>query len=211
MAHEPTVFVVDDDAAVSTAITRLLKSVNMPVETFSSPTAFLQACRPDRPGCVLLDLRMPELDGLQVQAELLARDIHLPIVMISAHGEVESAVRALKSGAVDFLRKPYQPKVLLERLREAIALDERNRAVLAARAAQQAALGQLTPREREVFDRILLGRTSKQTAVELGLSSKTVDIHRAHILLKLQLGSVVEVIREYQWCLARSAGAEPNA
>lgn len=195
MPTEPMVFVVDDDGAMRVALERLLVSVGIAVRSFSSAAEFLAADSAVNPGCLVLDLRMPGIDGLELQARLRDAGIHIPIIMISAHGEVESAVRAMKHGAIDFLRKPYQPATLVARIREAFALDAQRREAEARHAAREEALSRLTPREREVFDRFIEGRTSKQIALELGLSSKTVDIHRAHILLKLQVSSVVDLVR----------------
>lgn len=195
MPTESTVYVVDDDEAMRAALRRLLESVGLPVETFATAAAFLETAQPSWAGCAVLDLRMPEIDGLELQARLRDAGIRLPIIMISAHGEVDSAVLAMKHGAIDFLRKPYQPAVLIARIREAFDADARRRAAEARQAAREEALARLTPREREVFDYFIEGRTSKQIALQLGLSSKTVDIHRAHILLKLQVSSVVDLVR----------------
>lgn len=197
MSSAPTVYVVDDDPGVLAALQRLLEAAQLRVETFESSAAFLERCGPEMAGCLVLDLRMPGMDGLELQQRLARAAFRLPMIMISAHGEVESAVRAMKGGAVDFLRKPYQPRVLLERIRQALDLDGQRRSDDARRHEQEAALSELTPREREVFDRLLAGRTSKQIALELGVSSKTVDIHRTHVLLKLRVPSVVELVRQY--------------
>lgn len=197
MSSEATVYVVDDDAAVLAALKRLLEAAQLRVETFESAAGFLERCGPEMAGCLVLDLRMPGMDGLELQQRLMRAGFRLPVIMISAHGEVESAVLAMKGGAVDFLRKPYQPKVLLERIRQALELDAQRRVDDARRRARETALAELTPRERDVFDRLIAGMTAKQIALELGVSRKTVDIHRTHVLLKLRVPSVVDLMRVF--------------
>ncbi len=206
MAPDPTVFIVDDDDALRAALARLMQSVGLPVETHSSATEFLRGHDSGRPGCLLLDIRMPDMCGLTLQQHLSGAGVRTPIIVISAHADVESAVRAMKSGAVDFLRKPYDAQVLIDRIRQALALDARIRAEQERRNALSSALSRLTPREREVFDRMVVGRTPKQIALELGLSRKTVDIHRAHILIKMQVESVVDLVRA-----VHGASAPPTA
>ncbi|MBL8879221.1 MAG: response regulator transcription factor [Phycisphaerales bacterium] len=194
MMSQPKVYVVDDDEAVRQSLARLFSSVNLPVETFDSAASFLTKSDPDRGGCLVLDLRMPGMDGLQLQTRLNELGRHLPVIMISAHGEIETAVQAMKAGAIEFLRKPYDPKYLIERVREALALNMRIRARDSHRATVDRLRARLTPREFEVMERIVAGRSAKEIALELGLSRKTVDIHRAHILTKMQVESVVELM-----------------
>ncbi len=193
MHGEPTVFVVDDDQAVRESLARLLDSVGLPVQTFACAEEFLEAYDPQWQGCVILDIRMPGISGLELQETLAARQVRLPIIIMSAHGDVEKAVRAMKSGAVDFIKKPYKGSVLLERIREALALDARRRREEASRAEVAARLARLTPREREIMSLLVAGKPAKQIAFELGLSRKTVDVHRSHIVSKMQVGSVVEL------------------
>lgn len=194
MIPQPTVYVVDDDEAVRQSLARLFSSVHLPVETFDSAVSFLMRSDPNRGGCLVLDLRMPGMDGLQLQARLAELGNHIPVIMISAHGEIETAVQAMKAGAIEFLRKPYDPKYLVERVREALSLNTRIRARDAHRATVERLRARLTPREIEVLERIVAGRSAKEIALELGLSRKTVDIHRAHILTKMQVESVVELM-----------------
>jgi FixJ family two-component response regulator len=193
--QEGTVFVVDDDQAVRTALARLMQSVDLPVETFPSAEAFLADYHDGRAGCLVLDIRMSGMSGLDLQALLAERKLSIPIIIISAHGDVESAVRAMKAGAVDFLSKPYKPAALLDRVRQALQLDATWRRDHAARAAGEALLAKLSPRERQVMERMVQGAGAKQIALELGLSRKTVDIHRAHIMMKLNAESVADVVR----------------
>lgn len=197
----PTVFIVDDDEAVRTSLSRLVESVGLAAEAFPDAASFLAGYDPQRPGCLLLDIRMPGMTGLELQERLAAGALPLPVIIISAHGDVEAAVRAMKAGAVDFLRKPYDAAVLLERVRAALAQDVAQRRAAAERAAAQAQVALLTPREREVMLHLVAGKTSKQIAYALGLSRKTVDIHRSHIMLKLRVDSVVDLVR-----IAGSAG-----
>lgn len=195
MTTPATVFVIDDDAAVRESLERLLRANDLRVETFDSADAFLHSGAPERPGCVVLDLRMPGTDGLELQSQLASRENAQPVIMISAHGEIDSAVRAMRGGAVDFIRKPFRPQELIERIREALELDRTRRESAVSRKRVQEALARLTPREREVCDRMVHGRSAKEIALELGLSRKTVDIHRAHVLMKLNAESVVQLVR----------------
>ncbi len=216
MSSEPTVFVVDDDEAMRTALRRLMESAGLPVEVFSDATAFLRVHEADRPGCLVVDIRMPGMCGLELQQRLREAGTRLPVIVISGHADVESAVVAMKAGAVDFLRKPYDAQVLVERTRAALELNARHRAEAERRALLDAALSRLTPREREVFDRMIVGRTPKQIALELGLSRKTVDIHRAHVLIKMQVDSVVDLVRALHGANAgpasdfQAGGTEPG-
>ncbi len=194
MYAEPTVFVVDDDQAMRSSLSRLMQSVGLRVEAYASATEFLNAFDSRAPGCLVLDIRMPGMNGLDLQERLAADGIRIPVIIISAHGDVESAVRAMKCGAVDFVKKPYKGKVLLARIREALELDARIRREEARRADVVARLARLTPREREVMALLVLGKSAKQIAFELGLSRKTVDVHRSHVMSKMQIDSVVELV-----------------
>jgi FixJ family two-component response regulator len=191
---EPTVFVVDDDQAMRSSLSRLMQSVGLRVEAYASAAEFLNAFDSRAPGCLVLDIRMPGMDGLELQERLAADGIRIPVIIISAHGDVESAVRAMKCGAVDFVKKPYKGKVLLARIREALELDARIRGEQARQADVIARLARLTPREREVLALLVLGKSAKQIAFELGLSRKTVDVHRSHVMAKMQTDSVVELV-----------------
>ncbi|MFQ5412943.1 MAG: response regulator transcription factor [Phycisphaerae bacterium] len=204
MNGEATVFIVDDDEGLRTSLMRLMASVGLRVEAFPDAETFLQECDTDRPGCLILDIQMPGISGLELQAELVGYGCTLPVIIISAHGDVEQTVRAMKAGAVDFLKKPYQGKVLLERVRQALDLNARLRREHAARASVLARLAALTSREREVMAFLVRGKSAKQIAFALGLSSKTVDVHRGHIMTKLQADSVVDLV--HMWTAEQASG-----
>jgi len=195
MDSKATVFVVDDDEALRRSLSRLMESVGLPVETYATAQDFLDAYKPDWAGCLLLDLRLPGMNGLDLQEVLAEKHMGIPIIVVSAHGDVEQAVRAMKNGAVDFIRKPYNGQTLLDRIRLAMELDARIREEEARREAIDARLSTLTPREHEVMNILVEGKSSKQIALKLGLSRKTVDIHRLHIMNKLQIDSVVDLVR----------------
>ncbi|UCC30501.1 MAG: response regulator transcription factor [Phycisphaerales bacterium] len=194
MTPEPTVFVVDDDEALRQSLTRLMESVNLPVETYPDAQAFLDSHDSGRPGCLVLDIRMPGMNGLELQDKLAKGRVRIPIIIISAHGNVDKAVRAMKSGAVDFIKKPYKGELLLERIRQALELDARIRRQEAARAEVAARLALLSPREHEVIEMLAAGKTPKQIAFELDLSRKTVDVHRGHIMMKMRADTLVELV-----------------
>lgn len=191
----PTVFVVDDDEAVRRALKLLIMSAGMQVETFACAEEFLAAYDPDRPGCMILDVRMPGMSGLHLQDQLLTRKVTIPIIMVTGHGDVAMAVGAVKKGAIDFLQKPFDDEVLLERIEQALELDAGRRQSKARNAAFQARLDRLTPREQEVLDLLLAGKGNKEIALELGLSRKTVDIHRAHVMMKLGVDTLLDIAK----------------
>ncbi|MFQ5494629.1 MAG: response regulator transcription factor [Phycisphaerae bacterium] len=195
MNAEPTVFVVDDDEALRRSLRRLLESVGRRVETFPSAQAFLEQHDPSRPGCLILDIKMPGMSGLELQEELARIGDCVPVIIVSGHGDVASAVQAMKTGAVDFLRKPHRARVLLERIRHALRLDAERRSLSAQRAAAAARLKSLTPRERQVMAHLVDGKATKRIAYELGLARKTVDVHRGNLMRKLAAESVVDLVR----------------
>ena len=195
MDATPTVFVVDDDAAVRNSLRELLTSVSLPVETFASSKEFLDSFHPERPGCLLLDVRLKEGSGLDLQDELGRRDITLPIIVLTGHGDVPSSVRALKAGAFDFLQKPPPPAVLLERIHAAIESDRIARAAASARAEVLKNLSSLTSRERDVMSLLVAGATSKEVASDLGISVRTVEGHRRRVLSKLNVTSAAQLVR----------------
>ncbi|NQD38979.1 response regulator transcription factor [Permianibacter sp. IMCC34836] len=191
----PTVHIVDDDAAVRDSLALLLELSGLPVRSFDSAESFLAELDREASGCLLLDLRMPGMDGLSLQKLLTERGIGLPIVMITAHGDVAAARTALKGGAVDFLEKPVDETVLLATVREAM---QREQSRVAASAEQQQAhdrLARLTEREREVLELVAAGRTSKEIGEQLGISPRTVEVYRARLMDKLQVGSLPELVR----------------
>jgi len=195
MPPEPTVFVVDDDPAMRDSLCWLLQSVDLHVETYPSADAFLAAYDAGRPGCLVLDVRMPGMSGLNLQDELRTRHIRLPIIMLSGHAEVPTAVRALKAGAIDFMEKPFSDELLLDRIRQAIDLDREQRDAEAQRAAVAERYALLTPREREVMELVTAGKANKVIAAELGLSPKTVEVHRAAVMDKMRADSVADLVR----------------
>lgn len=191
----PTVFIVDDDPAVRDAVSLLLKTDGLAVATFASATAFLESTAVQRPGCLVLDVRMPGMSGLDLQKQLRARGCHTPILFMTGHGDVPMAIRAMKGGAFDFLEKPFQGETLVARVREALALDARQRRRQARRAEARARLALLSPREREVLDRVAAGQYNKVIAAELGISLSTVEIHRKRVMEKLEAESLSDLIQ----------------
>ena len=193
LASTPVVFLVDDDEAVRDAIGLLLRASNLAVHAFASAESFLEFYRPHTPGCLLLDVRMPGMSGLMLQDLMVARRILLPIIFITAHGTVPTAVNAIKKGAVQFIEKPFDHERLLGLVHEALALDAQARSEAATGASIEARLESLTRRERQVLDKVLGGKTSREIAVELFISVKTVDFHRGRIMQKLQISSLREL------------------
>jgi FixJ family two-component response regulator len=196
----PTVFLIDDDQAVRDAVGLLIQTSGIAVQTFASALDFLDAGVVRRPGCLVLDVRMPGLSGLDLQRQLQLQDHRIPIIFMTGHGDVPMAIRAMKAGAFDFIEKPFQGHVLLARIGEALAFDARERARQARRAEAAARLALLSPREREVLDRVVEGQYNKVIAAELGISLSTVEIHRKRVMEKLQAESLSDLIR----LLARS-------
>jgi two-component system, LuxR family, response regulator FixJ len=195
MLRKPTVFIVDDDGAVRDSLNLLMRSAGLPSEAFAGAREFLAEVSADRPGCLVLDVRMPEIDGLELQRQLAARGSRLPIIMLTGHGDVPLAVEALRAGAIDFLTKPFDSPALLARIHEAIALDERARQKHLDRDRIRALLDTLTPREIEVVDRVVRGLSSKSIAADLGSSFNTVQNQRASILRKMQAESAADLVR----------------
>lgn len=195
MAEEPVVYVVDDDPSMRRALERTIASAGWQVQLYDSGPAFLAACDPARPGCVVLDLRMPQLSGLGVQEQLQASDIHLPIIFVTAYGEVSAAVRAMKSGAVDFLEKPFSSQQLLTCIEQAIMRDAQARRAQARQAELNIRLSHLTGREREVLDLVAAGNTNREIATALGIQLRTAEIHRHQALRKMGVHSAVDLVR----------------
>lgn len=192
---DPTVFVVDDDKGVRNSIRELLISVGLAVETHESAMAFLEAFDPDRPGCLVLDVRMAPMSGLALEASLAAMGARLPIVFISGHGDIPMAVGAIKRGAVDFVQKPYEEQQLLDAINEALRRDAAQRAPRTGSIELATRLATLTTREREVMDLALKGNPSKAIARDLGISHRTVELHRSRLLEKLGAHSIGELQR----------------
>ncbi|MBK8253201.1 MAG: response regulator transcription factor [Polyangiaceae bacterium] len=191
----PVVFVVDDDSRVLQSLSRLLRSAGHEVRTFASPVDFLADAPRDRHGCVILDLRMPGMTGLELQDALRRRGDPLPIVFITGHGDVPASVQAMKAGAVDFLQKPFSADDLFAAIARALEKDAAARAARAEVTEVREAVATLSPREQEVARRVAAGMLSKQIAAELGLSEKTVAVHRSRVMEKLNVDSVAELVR----------------
>jgi FixJ family two-component response regulator len=191
----PTVFVVDDDSAVLKSLTRLLRSAGFVVTTFSSPRVFLERHDPTLPGCLVLDVAMPGLNGLELQKALSAGGHERAIVFLTGRGDIPMSVQAMKSGAVDFLTKPVNDDDLLKAVHAAIEKDRIQRQNRDEVAEIDRRLATLTPREREVLDHVVSGQLNKQTAADLGIVEKTIKVHRARVMEKLQVQSVAELVR----------------
>lgn len=190
----PVIYVVDDDQAVRDGLRRLLESVGLEVSTHADALEFLDRYVPERPGCLLLDMRMPGMGGLDLQDKLHERGIELPVIIITGHGDVPAAVRALKGGALDFIQKPFNPQALLDRVQQAIEQDRARHQQAAARSDAMRKLSRLTAREREVMEMLLTGRANKVIAIELDISERTVEFHRANIMKKMNARSLAQLM-----------------
>lgn len=191
----PSIFVVDDDSAVRDSLKLLLRSVGQAVETFGSGQEFLDGYNDDRAGCLVLDIRMPGMSGLELQQKLNERHSILPIIFITGHGDVPMAVEAMQAGAVDFIQKPFRDQDLIDRINQALEKDNNNRAALGERNDIRRRLETLTPREREVLDLVVHGKANKVIAGDLKLSQRTVEIHRARVMEKMQASSLAHLVR----------------
>jgi two-component system, LuxR family, response regulator FixJ len=194
-ASKSTVFVVDNDPSMRASLAWLLEAAGLRVGSFESAEDFLAHYRPEQPGCLVLDVRLPGMSGVILQEELVRREIKLPVIIITGYADVDTAVRVLKLGAFDFIEKPLADDVLLERIRQAMALDEFRRRARAERERLTARLSCLTAREREVFDQVVHGKANKVVAIEFGISEKTVEAHRARVMHKLGATSLAELVR----------------
>jgi FixJ family two-component response regulator len=192
---EPIVFIVDDDSSMCEALTRLLGTVGLRAHAFKMAQEFLSAERPDMPSCLVLDVRLPGLSGMDLQRELASMDPPIPIVFISAHGDVPMTVQAMKAGAVEFLTKPFRDQQLLDAVQQAIDRDRAGREQRAESAEERRRYELLTPREREVMMLVVTGRLNKQIASKLGTSEATVKAHRAQLMRKMEVDSVAELVR----------------
>lgn len=191
----PTVLVVDDDPSVLKALALLLRSMELNVATFCSPHEFLEQYEPGTHGCLVLDFSMPNLNGLELQQELAARDIGLPVIFLTGHGDIPMSVQAMKQGAVDFLTKPVHDQDLIDAIHAAFEKDRLNRQTCAELAEIRQRLAALTPREREVLKHVVAGRLNKQIAADLGTVEKTIKVHRAHLMTKLKVRSLADLVR----------------
>ena len=204
-----TVFVVDDDASVRKALARSIEAAGLNVKTFASAREFLAQGPHESPGCLVLDVRMPGLSGLDLQAELNSRNVQTPIIFITGHGDIPVTVKAMKGGAVDFLPKPFNVKGLLRVIQEAIEKDERLQASRAEDTEVQRRIQTLTPREREVLGLVVKGLLNKQIAAELGAAERTVKVHRGRVMHKMQVQSVADLVRAVE--RVRAEGKSPPA
>ncbi len=192
--QDPTVFVVDDDDAVRNSMRWLVESVGLPVETYASAREFLDTHDPNRPGCLVLDVRMPGMSGLELQEKLVESGIVIPIIVVTGHGDVPTAVRAIKAGAVEFIEKPVNDQLLLDTIQRCIDKDTEYRQASAARSAIEARYLLLTPRECEVMAQVVAGDSNKVIARNLGLSAKTIEAHRAAVMRKMEADSLANLV-----------------
>jgi two-component system response regulator FixJ len=189
------VFVVDDDADVRDSLCALLESAGVAAEAYDSARAFLDAYQPERPGCLIADIRMPDMDGLELQEELNRRSGALPVIVVTGHADVPLAVRAMKAGAVDLIEKPYDDALLLASVRRALARAQSVREQVAVADAAKARIANLSARERQVLDLLVAGQPNKIIAYELDISPRTVEIHRAHVMEKMEAKSLSDLVR----------------
>ncbi len=192
---EPTVFIVDDDQEVREAIKLLMESVGLTARSFPSAQAYLDQLDCSRPGCLILDVRMKGMSGLDLQQRLAREPVHPPVIMITGHGDVPMAVRAVKAGAVDFIEKPFNDQTLLDAVHRAFDQDARNRGQASRLADIQERLTRLTPREREILDQVIAGKRNKVIAADLEISQSTVEAHRAKVMEKMEASSLSDLMR----------------
>lgn len=195
MNSDSTVFVIDDDQSVRRSLELLLRSGGFAAETFESAQAFLERYDADRPGCIILDVRMPGMSGMELQRELLDSESNLPIIFITAHGDVPMAVDAVRAGAVDFIQKPFRDDVLMDRIRTALRKNAELRITSARRTETAERIAGLTPRESEVMGMVVDGHPNKVIARRLGVSERTVEIHRSRVMHKMQAQTLAQLVR----------------
>jgi len=205
-----TVFVIDDDEAVLDSLRWLLESIRLPVKTYPTAASFLAELPRDAPGCVVVDVRLPGMSGLDLQDRLNQLGLEMPVIVITGHGDVPVAIRAMKAGAFDFLEKPFSDEVLLDRVRAALQRDAKDRRCAEHRRTVAERRSALTPRERQVMDLVVQGKLNKQVAAELDLSHKTIEVHRAHVMEKMAARSLAELVRMAVLLEDGSMGDEPG-
>ena len=209
MSHTETVYLVDDDQPLRESLAMMLGTAGFTVRAFASGREFLDGCPPGARGCLVLDLRMPGMNGLELQRALVERGDSLPVIFLSAFGDVPTTVRAVKTGAVDFLEKPVPPEVLVARIREAIEQDRRESAAAELRARARTHYESLTPREREVMVLVTKGLANKEIAGHLGISPRTVENHRARVMEKMDAENIAELCSLAALCLPTAGDANP--
>ena len=195
MIPEPTVYVVDDDDGMRESLEWLISSVGLRARTFPSGQECLDHLGPDSPGCLVLDVRLRGMSGMELHRELRRRGIHLPAIMITGYAEVSGAVQAMKDGALDYIQKPFDEQVLLDRIHSALARDAESREARARREAVLARMETLTPRERQVLDPVVDGKTNQEISDELHIKRKTVEVHRGNMMKKMRVSNVTELVR----------------
>jgi FixJ family two-component response regulator len=191
----PVVFVIDDDPSVRVALDSLIRSVALNVQSFATTEEFLHAERPEVPGCIVLDVRLPGRSGLDFQHEMAKSDIRLPVIFITGHGDIPMSVRAIKAGAIEFLTKPFRDQDLLDAIQDGIELDRCQRQATAVSESLHNRFAALTSREREILLKVASGQTNKQIASELKLSEFTVKVHRGHVMQKMKAKSLADLVR----------------
>jgi len=193
--RSPSVFIVDDDEAVRNSLRLLVRSIGLNATIMSSAQEFLAGYNPMQPGCLILDVRMPGMSGLELQQQLNLRGAFIPVIFITGHGDIPMAVEAMQQGAFDFLQKPFRDQDLIERLQRALESDRKNRSELSERSAIRERRDSLTPREREVLALVASGKANKAMAADLGLSERTIEIHRARVMEKMGASSLAQLVR----------------
>jgi len=197
---EPTVYVVDDDEAMRDSLRFLIESVCLPVQCYASAQEFLDYYQPNMPGCMLLDVRLPRISGLDLHERMVAQNMLLPVIILTGHGDISMAVRAMKKGAFDFIEKPFNDQLLLERVQQAIEHDSSIRREQAEKREVEARLAHLTLREREIMAKLVEGKPNKSIARELDISYKTVEAHRGKVMEKMQADNLAELVRMAMLC-----------
>lgn len=210
MKPEATVFIVDDDRGVRDSLQHLMQSVNLRSKAYASASEFRAAYDPSTPGCLLLDIRLPGMSGLDLQEQLAAEGVPLPVLIITGFGDVPSAVRAMKDGAFDFIEKPFNKQELLEKVQRALGAGERLQQDQEKRATVAARLESLTPRELEVMQRVVSGQANKVIAIDLGISKKTVEAHRARVMEKMGVRTVADLVQAEVTVKGSAASGAPR-
>jgi FixJ family two-component response regulator len=204
--EESVVLVIDDDESMREALKGLLRSVGLRVEVFGSAADLMRSALPDVPSCLVLDVRLPELSGLDFQAELIAAGVHVPIIFVTGHGDIPMTVQAMKAGAVDFLTKPFRQQEMIHAVTRALAVDKKRRGEATVTAALRALYDSLTAREREIMALVSAGMRNKRIAADLGISEITVKVHRVHLMRKMRTRSLADLAR-----IADQLGIRPDA